>query len=291
MAFRSVAAVSLGVALGAVPASAQVVETSFLSGSSELKAYLHHDSTTESRALAIYLHGNPGGPIEQSSPIADALMSVGVDVLRFNYRGLWGNGGDFNLASALGDLDAALDFLTDAETTERYGLNHSNVILLGYSFGTATGLLGAARDDRVDAVISLAPCDHGYFANEWLTPDSDVRRFLVGVTEELFGENGPIDQDASVFLDDLTSNVDAYRFPARAEQLLEKKLLFLAGTEDVVCYVEDHFFPLYRQLKALNHGFVEAHVLDMDHGFTGVGMPALLELATAWIERSFPDPD
>ncbi len=286
---RSSAVTLSAMLLGALPAAGRVVETSFTSGDAEIRAYLHHDPERTPRALAIYLHGNPGGPLGETSPFADALTSVGVDVFRFNYRGLWGNAGDFTLTDALGDLRAALDYLTSEPTTAEFGLDPTRIILMGYSFGTATALIGSSRDDRVHGVVSLAPCDHGYFGTEWLDPDSEVRAFLETVTEELFGENGAIDQDASIFVDDLTGHAVDYSFVGKAPSLAGKKLLFLVGSDDVVCFAEDHFFPLYRELRALNHPSLEAHVLAMDHGFGDVGLETLLEMTTDWIRRSFPE--
>ena len=217
-------------------------------------------------------------------------MAAGLDVFRFNYRGLWGNGGDFTLTNAIGDLAAALDYLTAPETVERLGHDPSTILLVGYSFGTATALVGAAGDDRVDGIVSLAPCDHGYFGGEFADPDSEIRAFLDRVTESLFGEGGPIEGGGPVFIEDLVTHADAYRFAPLADDLLGQKLLFLGGLDDAVCYVEDHLVPLYRRLMALEHPALDARVLTMDHGFQGVGIDALMQITTGWVEASFPIP-
>ena len=155
-------------------AAAQTHDTAFESDGVELRAFLHLAPDRGTRAIAVYLHGNPGGPIQESSLVADALTAVGVDVFRFNYRGLWGNGGDFNLTNAIGDLGAGLDYLTAPETVERFGLDPSTIILMGNSFGTAVGLVGGSGDDRVDAIVSLVPSDHGYFGRELTNPEGSI---------------------------------------------------------------------------------------------------------------------
>ena len=271
-------------------AGAQTHATTFMSGGVELRASLHQTPARPARALAIYLTGNPGRPIDRPSATVEALVTAGLDVFRFNYRGLWGNGGDFTLTNGIADLGAALDYLTDPATARRFGYDPSTIVLVGYSFGTAAGLVGSARDDRVDGIISLAPCDHGYFGGELADPDSEIRDFLDRVTESLFGEGGPIEGGGPVFIGDLVAHRALYGFVPLAEDLLEKKLLFLAGLDDAVCYPEDHFFPLYRRLRALEHPALDARVLGMDHGFSGVGIDALMAIATGWIEVAFPAP-
>lgn len=272
----------------ASPASGQVVATSFESDGVELPALLHRRSTPEPRALAIYLHGNPGSPLDESSVVADALVHVGVDVLRFNYRGLWGNGGTFTLTNALGDLDAALTYLTAPETVDAFGLRPSRVVVIGNSFGTAVGLLTAARDSRVDGSVNLVPCDHGYFGQEYANPDSELRGFFEMVQEALFGENGAIPQDPALFPDDLVRNAEANRFPPLAGELMDRELLFLVGLDDEICYLEDHFIPLYRELSERDHPALEVRVLPMTHGFEGVGFEALLDRVADWFERTYP---
>ena len=282
---RKILVILVALAAFGPAASAAVHEVRFESGGVSLRALLHTHDGEKSRALAVYLHGNPGSPLDEESKIADVLTAAGVDVLRFNYRGLWGNGGGFNLTNAIGDLRAALDFLTTPETAGRYGLNTSRIFLVGYSFGTATALVGARGDERVTGIVSFAPCDHGFFAREWMDPDSEIRDFLDSTVEALFGEGGPVKQDASVFIDDLSVNARAFSWPEHAATLLDKKLLFIAGLDDRVCFVEDHFIPLYRELQALDHPALDARVLNMDHGFNGVGIDQMLALTVDWIER------
>jgi hypothetical protein len=91
-----------------------------------------------------------------------------------------------------------------------------------------------------------------------------------------------------VFVDDVTENVDVYSFVPAAEGLLDKDLLFLPGQDDEVCFAEEHFFPLYRSLRALGHPDLDARILGMDQGFSGVGMESLVETAAGWIVHRNP---
>jgi nuclear transport factor 2 (NTF2) superfamily protein len=106
----------------------------------------------------------------------------------------------------------------------------------------------------------------------------------------LFGEDGAIRQDAAVFTDDLVENSAAYRFPPTALALRDKKLLFLVGLDDEICYAEDHFFPLFRALASVSHPAVEVVMLRMDHGANPVGREAVGSRVAEWVKTSGREP-
>ena len=262
----------------------------FTSDGVPLKAYLHTPANGGIDALVVYLHGNPGGPLEPDSWLAGPLLENGIALFRFNYRGLWGNGGTFNLANGIGDLRSALTFLAESDTAAEYGIADDDFFLFGYSFGTAVALIGAGDVDTVAGIASLTPCDHGYFGAEFAKPDSPIKDFLDEATASLFGEGGPVRQDASIFVDDLVENSDRYRFPPVALSTRNKSLLFVAGTDDSVCFAEDHFFPLYRALQDASHPATEVRVLQMDHGMRPVGRDRIASILADWVAAATQNP-
>lgn len=258
---------------------------SFPRGASHRPALLHRAGPVGAPDLAIQLHGNPGGPLSPSSPLVDALLPRGVDVLRFNYSGLWGNPGVFSLTEARRDLSAVLDFVTGDPAHERYGLAPQRISLVGYSFGTSVALLAARDDDRIDAVASLAPCDHGLFGRQFGDPDSPRQAYLASVLEEIFGEGRPVEQDPEIFRDDLIANADRYGLLAAPERLLATRLLFLAALDDVTCPVEEHLLPLYRALRLHGHLDLETEIITTNHAFADVRVE-IYERIAMWIEEN-----
>lgn len=254
-------------------------------GASHRPALLHRVGEVGRADLAIHLHGNPGGPLSPSSPLADALLPRGVDVLRFNYSGLWGNPGIFSLSEALLDLDAVLDFVTGDAARERYGLAPQRISLVGYSFGTAVALIAARQDARIHAVASLAPCDHGLFGRQFADADSPRRDYLASLLEEIFGEGRPVEQDPEIFRDDLTGNAEAYGLVSRPEMLMGTRLLFLSALDDLTCPVEEHLLPLYRALRSHGHLDLEAEVIATNHAFADVRVE-IYERIAMWIEEN-----
>jgi len=267
------------------PANADTHELSFTSDGVELPALLHVPETGAISGAVVYLHGNPGSPLTPESQLADALLAEGLAVFRFNYRGLWGNDGDFSLANSIVDFRNAMTFLLADGALEQHGIESDRVVLLGYSFGTSVALSGGRGDERVDGIVALAPCDHGYFGAEFAKPDSVIRDFLDAATERIFGAGGPVEGDAEAFIGDLVANSEQYRFEPLAPALLDTPLLFLVALDDAVCPPEDHFFPLYRALGAAGHERVRADVINMDHGLAPIGRDAVWQRVADWAAR------
>ncbi|WP_435198494.1 bifunctional alpha/beta hydrolase/OsmC family protein [Janibacter sp. GS2] len=90
-----------------------------------------------------------------ASRIANALTDFGIAVLRFDFTGLGGSGGDFantNFTSNVADLVNAVDYLRDTHTAP--------TILIGHSLGGAAVLAAAQHIPEVRAVATIgAPAD------------------------------------------------------------------------------------------------------------------------------------
>ena len=94
--------------------------------------------------------------------IARALTEAGYGVLRFDFTGLGGSGGDFantHFSSNVEDLVAASDWLR-----HQHG---APALLIGHSLGGAAVLAAAARVPDCKAVATLgAPCDPAHVTHQ-----------------------------------------------------------------------------------------------------------------------------
>jgi alpha/beta superfamily hydrolase len=110
---------------------------------------------SDARAIAVFAHPHPqyGGTMHTKVVYqgAKALTRVGCAVLRFNFRGVGRSGGTFaNGEGEADDFRAAMDYLA-----RRYpGLALWSA---GFSFGAWIALETGATDDRVAALIGIAP--------------------------------------------------------------------------------------------------------------------------------------
>jgi putative redox protein len=104
------------------------------------------------RAYALFAHCFTCGKDNLAARrIAEALMAVGIAVLRFDFTGLGGSEGEFantTFSSNVADLVAAADAL---RKTKR-----APAILIGHSLGGAAVLAGAARVPEARAVVTIA---------------------------------------------------------------------------------------------------------------------------------------
>ena len=111
--------------------------------------YTFHPGT-RADALVILGHGVTGNKDRpQLVALAAGLAALGWPCLRISFSGNGGSEGRFEdccISKEIGDLQAVLDVVP----------NDVNVAYAGHSIGAAVGVLTAARDLRVRAVVSLA---------------------------------------------------------------------------------------------------------------------------------------
>ena len=76
-----------------------------------LNAFIYEATGETNKPTIIWMPGNPGGKEEGKSPLALELTKNGINVVRFNYRGLWGTDGTFTMGNNLEELKDVLEFL------------------------------------------------------------------------------------------------------------------------------------------------------------------------------------
>ncbi len=87
------------------------------------------------------------------STAVDAASQEGFSTLRFNFRGVGRSEGSYS--EGVGereDVKAAIDYLVSA-----LGHSDSPLALLGYSFGAWAALPVGTQDDRIKAMVAVAP--------------------------------------------------------------------------------------------------------------------------------------
>src|SRR6187549_3920047 len=120
-----------------------------------LEALLDEPATDIIRAAVVFAHPHPqqGGTMHTKAVFqgSKGLVRIGCSVLRFNFRGVGGSAGAFDEGQGeREDFRAAVDFMH---------ARYPNVPLwaAGFSFGSWIALETGAADDRVTALIGIAP--------------------------------------------------------------------------------------------------------------------------------------
>lgn len=107
------------------------------------------------RAAVVFAHPHPqyGGTMHTKAVFqgAKGLTRIGCAVLRFNFRGVGRSAGEFDQGDGeMADFRAALDYMA-----ARYP--DTRLWAAGFSFGAWVALETGAEDERVTALIGIAP--------------------------------------------------------------------------------------------------------------------------------------
>lgn len=205
-----------------------------------------------------------------SEGLAAELQRAGIASLRIAFSGNGESQGRFedsNLSKEVEDLGAVLDVVCDQEGW-RIGY-------VGHSMGAAVGVLRAARDSRIRALVSLAGMVRtGEFVERLfghLRPGRDVM---------LDKPHCPLTQE---FLDDLRgiSSVEPQAAEVRAPWLL------VHGTRDELVPVQD---SLDAQKASAGHAQIWL-MEEADHSFSGDGVRQMTPVVARWLVRTFAELD
>jgi putative redox protein len=150
------------------------------------------------RAFALFAHCFTCSKESKAATfVSSALAEQGIAVLRFDFTGLGGSGGDFadtGFSSNVADLIAAADWLRE---------NHgAPAILIGHSLGGAAVLAAAGRIPEVRAVATIGAPYEPAHVRGLLKSSVDEIAATGGAEVELAGRRFRIRRD---FLEDLES--------------------------------------------------------------------------------------
>jgi len=255
--------------------------TSFEIQGDRANGYWLHPNGAGPFPTVIFLHGFPG--YEQNRDTAQALRRAGFVIFFFHYRGSWGSGGNFSLAGARQDVDAAIEYVKSfcGGKCKDAPLDSDRIALFGHSMGGLLALMAAADRRDLSCVMALDAWDIGQsamFLKETLA-ETGKHHPLWQEEEELYSSKGaPLRTAASgVLLDEIVAmSDDAY--PVNRAGDIAKVPLFLISTNN-----ESHA-DLFEALKEFDAP-VRAEAWDTSHSFDNKRV-ALSSAAIDWFTNS-----
>jgi pimeloyl-ACP methyl ester carboxylesterase len=223
---------------------------------------LDHELVGDARAdeLVVVGHGVTAN-LERPWLVAlsAALAEAGIASLRISFSGNGRSEGRFEdstVTKEVADLGSVLDALPERRIT-----------YVGHSMGGAVGVLRAASDERIRALVSLAGMVHTRDFVERKFGDLEPGRDVMWEKPEC-----PLSR---AFVDDLTAIGDV--LPQAAQ--VRVPWLLVHGTEDTVVPVRDS-----REVRDAAGGRPELVELEgVDHVFTGDATRAMCEAVVAWV--------
>lgn len=219
-------------------------------------------------ALVILGHGVTGNKDRPMLvAIAEGLAAHGWPCLRISFSGNGESEGNFRdscITKEIGDLQAVLDAVPD----------DAKVAYAGHSMGGAVGVLCAARDLRIRALISLAGMTHtGAFVE---------REFSDAIPDEGFmweDEKCPLSRTYVEDLQHIGSTISA------AEAVTQPWLLIHGDADDIV--------PVQDGRDAFEAATSEKQWLEISgagHSFNETSYPLVVETVNEWLLGWFGTP-
>lgn len=240
--------------------------------------------TTKPSQTILYCHGFKGfkdwGPNEQ---MASYFAERNFAFIKFNFSH---NGGtpkqpiDFpdpeafgnnNISKELDDIDSVLDWLKTQKQFNTLSVE-TPLTIMGHSRGSATAIIKANEDNRIDKVISIAGVSD--FQARFI--DEETLRFWKenGV---IYIENSRTKQQLPLYYqiaEDIYGNADRLNVE-KASKELDKPHLIIHGTDDPTVPVEEalsvHKWSKKSQLKIIEGA---DHVFNVKHPWEESKLPA-----------------
>ncbi len=144
---------------------------------------IYRPDREDAERVALVLHPHPvyGGTMH--NPVvfhcAKALEAAGYETLRFNFRGVGESTGTWD--EGRGEYDDARDALAFLLAAQP---NASDVLVAGYSFGSAIGMRLGCESDRVARAIAIA-MPIGLLGVDFLASCRKPKLFVHGSADEL----------------------------------------------------------------------------------------------------------
>ena len=225
--------------------------------------YTYHHGAANAPELVLIGHGVTGNKDRPFIVVlAEALAHAGLSTIRFSFSGNGVSQGEFTastITKEVEDLGVVLDALPGRR-----------VCYIGHSMGGAVGVLRAAKDPRIAALVSLAGMVH--------TRDFAQREFGgVKPGEGFMWEDTdcPLSQ---TYMDDMA------RIGSVLEQGSRIKVpwLLVHGTEDDVVPLQDSkdIFAKASEPKEL------VELRGSNHVFAGEHTAKMIEVVVPWVKRN-----
>lgn len=263
----------------------QIQQVDIISEGVQVNAYFYKAKGEDLKPTVIWMHGLPGRKETGTLPLANSLNDLNINVLAFDYRGLWNNQGIFTVANSQTDLNNVINFVYNPDNIYKYSIDTTKIIVAGHSYGSAMATISGIYNEKVKDIILLGLADLSYIIRKsYNSEDIDNRATVQSFKDNLWGA-GNLINNFDEFITDLTYNNYRYDFIVNAEKLLDNRMLIIVSYNDHTVPIENHFFPLYRKLLELKHHDLEVMITKHDHNFIDFRKNELPALISKWIRK------
>jgi hypothetical protein len=211
------------------------------------------------------------------------LLSAGINVMRFNPRGMWDDDQDYSIKGHLEDLHAAVAFLRQnggqhsvppgTGPSRPYQIDLDRIAVLGKSGGGGMmGWIAAAENPNLNTVIAVEPAMLRTLPPEYDKYFSDTKRATAGRidTGKWLSELKPADRER-------LSMVKA------APRLVNKNVLLIASLDKD--YLQNIHRPLVQSMEKAGAKRFSEVTLESGNSYFLTKRIALARLVISWLKN------
>jgi len=230
---------------------AKMIELKIPSAGNQLQGFMYQATGSQPHPTIFLLHGFPGN--ERNLDLAQFLRARGWNVVYFNYRGAWGNPGQFSFKHCIEDVVNAVHYIEKEKV--KLNVDIDNIILFGHSMGGWVTLKSVQRLPEIKKVFALSTWDiASTFKN--IQNESELVAHPLDDFNNVFVLNTPYKNLFTPVIKDRSF----YNIEYDAKLLATKKIFILdehQGNEHIV-----------NAIKKEPNCNVEYSVWETDHSFT-----------------------
>ena len=222
--------------------------------------YTYHEG--KGNRIVVIGHGVTGNKDRPALiALAEGLADVSISALRFSFSGNGDSDGKFidsTITKEVADLGSVLDVLTDRK-----------ICYVGHSMGGAVGVLRAAADERIEALVSLAGMVY--------TKEFADREFGDVTPDEGFMWDEPDCPLSQTYMDDMAT----INSVAKHASKFAVPWLLVHGSEDDIVPIQD-------SIDILQFANEPTEILELtgaDHVFSGESTEIMVENVVSWINQ------
>lgn len=259
------------------------VDITFKSQGHDLKGKFFQRKHSGQDITLLLLQGFPGNQ-QDVLGLGQKLSTAGLNVLTFNYSGMYQSEGEYSIENTLKDIGAAYDYLHRSDVVARFNVDTTKIVLGGYSYGGGMALVYAAGHSKVARVISIAGTDHGELFREYLR-NPEFAQTLEAAFDKLRAPAGPVNFEGAGYLKQVAVNPDPVDLRLCSPGLAALDILMIGGWDDAQVTIDHHLLPLYRTLKKAGATRITFIAYHTDHSFRNV-REQLADQLIQWIHTN-----
>lgn len=209
----------------------------------------------------LLLHGFPGN--EKNLDVAQAMRSMGWNVVFFHYRGAWGSEGKFSFSGSEKDVTSVLNYMNDEKNAEYLRIDRNRISLVGHSMGGHMAVAGILDNPQVRCSVVYDGANLGAYSRSRFGSE-EASKSWEAYSDTLFMLNGWSGKKAMKELKEKGPQLDLIE---RVNTLKGRPVFFIAADSAVIS-LQKMILPLVEAMKSTKDSKISYELISDGHSFS-----------------------